>query len=338
MFFKKITNKKRFIKFNVIEFFQILLIKIYNRLLNLFLLIGKSENNYPKSRDKILFSSVKSILEYAINNNIDINHLKIGLDEDSKNSLDKIFRNLYYVFTHSLIDYTSLFSSTDIAKINSIKKYTSSLKDHIKLSINHYEIIVFYYHCGLKYLPKHILNDLEGKDIIDGGAYIGDSALLFDKYYKPNKIYAFEPEINNYNHLVQTIKINSLSNVFPLQLGLGEKNEILNIKKGGKGSFISNSGDYKVEITSIDEFVSKNKLSLGLIKLDVEGFCFKVLKGAIKTIKEFKPILLIAIYHNGEEFFETLKFINKIKLGYHYVIRLPPHSLIDETLLVAWVE
>ena len=62
------------------------------------------------------------------------------------------------------------------------------------------------------------------------------------------------------------------------------------------------------------------------------------LKGAIETIKEQKPVLIISIYHNYSDFFEIKPMIENLNLGYKFrIIRNKSPQLITETKLLAEV-
>lgn len=50
-----------------------------------------------------------------------------------------------------------------------------------------------------------------------------------------------------------------------------------------------------VPVSTIDALVEINDLKPGIIVIDVEGAEFKVLSGAINTIKTFKPIIIAEI-------------------------------------------
>ena len=50
---------------------------------------------------------------------------------------------------------------------------------------------------------------------------------------------------------------------------------------------------FKVPVTTIDSYCEANKIRPSLIKIDVEGFEFKVLNGARKTLKEVRPRILV---------------------------------------------
>jgi hypothetical protein len=79
-----------------------------------------------------------------------------------------------------------------------------------------------------------------------------------------------------------------------------------------------------------------NNTRIDFIKMDIEGAELPALKGAVKTIRKFKPKLAIAIYHSWDDFTGLPAFINSLDLGYrlfigHYTI----HA--EETILFAEV-
>ena len=77
---------------------------------------------------------------------------------------------------------------------------------------------------------------------------------------------------------------------------------------------------------SIDDFVIRNNINdIGFIKMDIEGAEPIALEGAIETIKKFRPVLAIAIYHSMEDFINIPRWILNLDLGYelfvgHYTI------------------
>jgi hypothetical protein len=53
-------------------------------------------------------------------------------------------------------------------------------------------------------------------------------------------------------------------------------------------------------VATIDDEVEKYNLSIGFMKIDIEGYELEVLKGAINTLKSQHPILSLSSYHNIE--------------------------------------
>ena len=91
-------------------------------------------------------------------------------------------------------------------------------------------------------------------------------------------------------------------------------------------------------MTTLDSFVDKNNIKVGLIKTDLEGFEQNFLKGSLNTIKKQKPILIISIYHNYSDFFDIKPMIEELDLGYKFkIIKSNDFNLIVETKLLAEV-
>jgi FkbM family methyltransferase len=156
----------------------------------------------------------------------------------------------------------------------------------------------------------------------DLGACYGDTAFIFHKYLKAKKVYAFEPDPDNFKILIENLRLNKLENaVIPIELGVGKENGSFYLTKAGAGSAIGtkkSNNAVKVKLTTIDNFVEENKIKkVDFIKMDIEGAEFDALKGAVKTIKRDKPDLLIAIYHKGEHFFEIPGWLKKLVPQYN---------------------
>ncbi len=136
---------------------------------------------------------------------------------------------------------------------------------------------------------------------------------------------------------METIKLNKLEKGVPVYKGLGEESCIVNFSPLGISSCVSEEDHKKMELISIDEFVREQDLSIGLIKMDVEGYEFEALKGAKKTIEKFKSVLLILIYHHPEELFRTKKYIQEIEPNYEFKIKhLADIRSLGEIHLIAW--
>lgn len=183
------------------------------------------------------------------------------------------------------------------------------------------------------------IDKIKNKDIIDVGAYIGDTAIILSKYTN-QKVFAFEPMTQNYNSLEENIKLNELTNVLPQKIGLGSEKSTMSISIANGSSKIGADGQTeKIEVTTLDDFVKENSLSnIGLIKVDVEGFEQEFLKGAINTIKTQKPTLLLSIYHNPNDFFDIKPMLEDLNLGYEFqIIKTPDIFFLTETMLYAEV-
>lgn len=212
---------------------------------------------------------------------------------------------------------------------------------HYLFPVYSFEASVLYYHHQINLLET--LDNVGEKAIIDVGGYIGDSALLFSHLFK-GEIYSFEPIEANYQYLLKTIDMNKADRIIPVKLGLSDAPRTASFHVGASSSSEYaltpwSKGAETVELTTLDDFVAEHDLSVGLIKVDIEGAEQDFLKGAEKTIKTQKPVLIISIYHNAYDFFQIKPMIESWDLGYTFKISRPSDGqLLAETVLLAEVK
>jgi FkbM family methyltransferase len=198
---------------------------------------------------------------------------------------------------------------------------------------------IFDNHYGLKQLSKTITDYITGKDILDIGACIGDSAILFLQY-SPARIFAYEPASNNYKDLLETISLNNASDkIIPVKKGLGAKEEVLNINVNFSSSsliYVTAGETEQISISTIDN--ECKDMHVGLIKMDVEGFEYFVVKGGERTIKRDKPLLLISVYHTARDFFEIPPMLQSFVSEYKFrLLDINPLDTIGEKILLAYL-
>ena len=186
------------------------------------------------------------------------------------------------------------------------------------------EVFITFYIFGLKqYNIKNIFEVKNDAVVFDIGAFKGDTAYFFSKKCSNKaRIYAFEPDENNYKILLKIKDKYKLNNVIASNILFSNSETEINFL-----SMDLNRPAVKMKSTTIDKFVEENNIEkIDYIKMDVEGAEKNILEGSIKTIKKFKPSLAIAIYHGGklfmEDFYNIPIFIkNVINEDYEYYIR-----------------
>ena len=180
----------------------------------------------------------------------------------------------------------------------------------------------------------------EGDVVCEGGICDGKTSAKFARTVgERGKVYAFEPVPTCYeNSLKRTWKY---SNIHLECKALWKTNDLLplTITNPTLGySSVVNQGTpvaSQCQATSIDNFF-KSSPPPTLIKLDVEGAEIAVLEGALKTIRNYRPKLVISIYHtnNGNDLLNVPKFL--LDLNLNYALYVGHHSVwFNETILYA---
>lgn len=178
--------------------------------------------------------------------------------------------------------------------------------------------------------------------ILDCGGCWGDTAIYFAKAAKNTRVYSFEFVPSNIDLFYKNIHLNNLDNVELVAHPVGQcSNERFYVLDKGPASTVSTDRPtedaVQVETLCIDDFCSqRDGLTVNFIKMDIEGAEISALKGAIGTIRKFKPRLAIALYHNAIDFMEIPRFIHELNLGYEFHLgHFTPTSY--ETVLFAQI-
>jgi len=152
-----------------------------------------------------------------------------------------------------------------------------------------------------------------GDTVIDGGACLGDTALVFSNAVgAEGRVYSFDPVADHLDILAHNIKQFPLANVVVMPYGLSNKNIdfapiVLNQYAPG-----FHAGNQSIPLRSIDYLVRNKKIDkVDFLKLDVEGAEMDTLLGAAQSIERFKPKLAISLYHKPNDLFELIAHIKQ---------------------------
>jgi FkbM family methyltransferase len=136
-------------------------------------------------------------------------------------------------------------------------------------------------------------------DVIVGGAYFGDQAILVAKKIHLNKVHCFEPNQDQFGMLVENAKINQLNNLVANRLGLWSESS-LKLKLEGFDSFanavLAESDEDGFNTVTIDDYSKKLDIKISLIQLDIEGAELGALKGANEVLYKDHPIIIFEVH------------------------------------------
>ena len=128
-----------------------------------------------------------------------------------------------------------------------------------------------------------------GEVVLDIGSQFGDYALIWEKMYGCS-VYSFEISPENFAILKKNIEINR-SGIRAYNIPLGNGEEIKFMFDGSM--FHKTDKGQPVKTVRIDEWVRENKVTPGILKIDVEGAEYEVLHGAEETISAVRPKIIL---------------------------------------------
>ena len=235
-----------------------------------------------------------------------------------------------YVFTKNMDKVISVFDMLDDDK--SKETYANMILARMdKACVN--EDLVF----PNSYFTMREFSILNYKEVyVDCGAFCGDSIEDYirvrEGYF--DKIYAFEPDIRNFNAM--KYRVDRLSKEWALEegritivnAGVGEKTskKLLNDQSYNPlslGTSLSHesSGENGVDVYALDDYFSDFNVKISLIKADIESYEEKMIKGAEKIIKRDKPLMAICVYHNASDMYRIPLLLKKFNIEYKFSLR-----------------
>ena len=179
------------------------------------------------------------------------------------------------------------------------------------------------------------------------GAYTGDTVerIIYSRLGGFKHIYAFEPgkkQFEAMNIRIERLKkewaIND-NKISLVNLGVSDKNETLEFNDNSDllCNRVSNikENTIKIQTCSVDNFL--NGKEINFLISDIEGYEINMLKGAINTIKNYKPKMAISVYHKPDDLLTIPEFIKNLVPEYKFALR--HHNItFDDTVLYCWIE
>ncbi len=157
--------------------------------------------------------------------------------------------------------------------------------------------------------------------LLDLGAHIGIAAILFSKRLKPRKIFALEPVSDNYQLLIENVRLNQLEGkIVPIHAGIGADDgsiDIFRANSTNSHSIVFGEGaknTERISLQSLSSIAERNGVTrFDLIKMDIEGYEYAVIDSMLPYICNAK-ILTMERHDVVDRDFETdisLKILGK---------------------------
>lgn len=146
--------------------------------------------------------------------------------------------------------------------------------------------------------------DLSGMVVYDVGAFHGLLTLFFA--CRAGTVVSYEPNTRNRMRLAENIALNCCENIRVRPVGLGsvrERRQMASdpLMMGGSNmnpKEVPNASLFEdIPVTTIDDEVFSGGIPApNFIKIDTEGWELEVLRGALRTIQEFRPTLFLEMH------------------------------------------
>lgn len=176
-----------------------------------------------------------------------------------------------------------------------------------------------------------------GMTVLEIGANMGSHSVEMARACAPGPFYAFEPQQRLFQLLCANLALNGVTNAIAYPDACGEEEGeafIPRLRYDRVANFGGVSVDYagegtKIRVRTVDDL---GLAACGLIKLDVEGFEARVIRGARATIARFRPVLYVE-NNPGPQQQELISLIDGLgyRLFWHTPALYEPDNFRGET-------
>lgn len=151
--------------------------------------------------------------------------------------------------------------------------------------------------------------------VVDAGAYKGDSIESFLKAAQGNfeKIYSFELDREIFKELQATVNKYDTRKIELYNAGVSDEDSEI------KYAYVSGEEQHIEKVVTLDRVLAGKRVTF--IKMDVETFEIKALRGAEKVIKKNQPKLCISAYHYLSDLWEVPLAIKELNPNYKLFLR-----------------
>jgi len=166
------------------------------------------------------------------------------------------------------------------------------------------------------------------KTILDVGANIGNHTTFLAEFMNAERIHAFEPHPMNFELLQRNMEKYPHVTLHDYALGETIKRMSIETELGNMGNVkvLDDNSNGEIKMFPLDAFDFQD---VTLIKIDVEGYEWGVLQGAIETIRRWQPVLVVETLN----ILETYRIIRFLSFNFGYVVK----NMLDDWNLVFFI-
>ena len=166
--------------------------------------------------------------------------------------------------------------------------------------------------------PQYGFLNVNGKIVVDVGAYVGDTAIYF-ALRGAKKIIAIEPHPEAFKEMLDNIKLNNLANrIIPINAGLASKPGSICIKSVDVEETVGvyhNFGecDTPIPVITLADVINQYHINdNAILKMNCEGCEFDIIFYSYEHVKVFKEVVFeYHLHQTGNSLSKLLKILNK---------------------------
>jgi FkbM family methyltransferase len=150
-----------------------------------------------------------------------------------------------------------------------------------------------------------------GNVVIDCGAHLGTLAITASKLVgATGRVIACEMHPRTYSYLAVNVKENQCANIELHNVAIGDEEKTVSVTDEYVSDInhVSPLGTLQAPMRTIDS-IAKGTDHIDLIKLDIEGYEFQALKGAMETLPKTRSVYFEAAPRNFARYGYTLRDI-----------------------------
>lgn len=137
------------------------------------------------------------------------------------------------------------------------------------------------------------LMPVAGATVFECGGHHGRDCVLLARLAGPEgRVVSFEPHPENIEVLRRNVRLNDLTNVTAVHAAVGSQAGTARIKARSNAKITTRGKGISVPATTVDGYAAETGIWPDVIKIDVEGFEFEVLRGAREAIRRGAAVLV----------------------------------------------
>ena len=180
-------------------------------------------------------------------------------------------------------------------------------------------------------VTRELVRANEVRSYLDLGAYNGDTVRrMLECAPLLKQVWAMEPDVRNYKKLALYAEQESRAVVQTYPFAAWNKRETLTFRvEGNRNSTVAKNATNGIAVTQAKEKQIEAETpdaildgaSVDYIKYDVEGAEYEALVGTVKTISQYKPRLLVSLYHRTEDLYRLPQLVKELNPDYDLYLR-----------------